>query len=490
MPPHISLSSPSTASLIAITTYVVTLNFFCTAGVIYGWSSLYNQLVEEGQYGELCAANDPVPCSKQASALQFIPAVAFPVATASTVINGILVDYVSTWKVAALGAATFTGGMVLLALSQSDGMNMFVIAYILIGWGGVAIFMSSLLFAPLYRKYATLFRAILTATFTCAGIIFTIINFLSHYEGYTRQTTLLAYAVIAGIFTTTVPVFFPARPYRSDADLRYQFGCLSNNMTDSDDMTTAMITSDKKSEDADSLNHPQMISVSVAAVDDCVTNSPKLLLSSPSGESSEEDDDHRSLNQNQPKTLWNAMSDPLIIGLAVYFAIGLLYSNWINATIAQQLKDKGDDGWWAFIFICIASILPIPTALLIDRCIVVFRFSGAVALSVILIALSYSPLFFELLPAQIATFLLYTIGRAFVVTLMFVFVAVAYRPEHYGRLLSYVNIIAAVVGFLQIVMNIITDQMFHQDYKYVNAFCMITVLPLLAYALYMRLHNY
>ena len=92
-------------------------------------------------------------------------------------VHGFALDRFGVRANAVCGGLLFTIGMLLLSVSQSASFNAFIPAYTLLGWGGIAVYLSSFQFANLYHN-KPLWRAILASLFTSAGILFTLGDFL------------------------------------------------------------------------------------------------------------------------------------------------------------------------------------------------------------------------------------------------------------------------------------------------------------------------
>ena len=183
-------------------------------------------------------------------------------------------------------------------------------------------------------------------------------------------------------------------------------------------------------------------------------------------------------------TLWEEVKDPQTLLLALYFSFGLLFSNWYNATIGTQLTNMGDaQGHWAIAFIFISSFLPIPIAALISWFFRVLKYSGSVMVCVLVMAMSYLPLYEDVLGWQFLGFVFYTLARAIVITVMFSYVATQYRADHYGRVVAIVTIIATPIGFLQLLMQFEVQRW---GYRAINTVCAVGILPVLLYAYYLR----
>ncbi len=70
------------------------------------------------------------------------------------------------------------------------------------------------------------------------------------------------------------------------------------------------------------------------------------------------------------------------------------------------------------------------------------------------------------------------VGRAVLITLMFAYVNTEYRREHYGRIVGFVTLVCAIVGFLQLLMQNLVNNKFNNDFRPLNGFVMVILTPL------------
>ena len=140
-------------------------------------------------------------------------------------------------------------------------------------------------------------------------------------------------------------------------------------------------------------------------------------------------------------------------------------------------------GHWAIAFIFISSFLPIPFSALISWLFRTVRYSGSVIICALVMAMSYLPLYEDVLGWQFIGFVFYTLARALVITVMFSYVATQYRADHYGRVVAFVTIVATPIGFLQLVMQFEVQSW---GYRAINTVCAVGILPTLLYAYYLR----
>lgn len=445
-----------------LTVFFLVTNFLITTGVIYGWAGLQRQLIREGQFSSGCSPS-LLTCPSQDSSLSTIAIVAFNMANLGTVVHGFTLDRYGVRANAVFGGLLFTIGMLLLSVSDSQRFNAFIPAYTAIGWGGIAVFLASFQFANLFAR-PNLWRAIINALFTAAGLSFTLIDWM-HQAGIKRDVVLGIYASVAAVLTMGMLLLYPVHAYEEGDQCSLPIVEWYTGYTPAKKQHAEPVLKGEKEEQHDdgpnewshAAAHAESTGLSLhdeVPLDDDSSLStphdpltPSLPSSSSSSSLSDADDKKRRA------TLWDEVKDPQTLALSLFFSFGLLFSNWLNATVATQLSLMGDSsGDWAIAFIFLSSFLPIPIAALIAHWLRTIGYAGSVAICAATLSLSYLPLYVPLLPLQLLSFTLYTLSRALVISIMFTYAATQYRGDHYGRIVAIVTIIATPLGFLQLLM--------------------------------------
>jgi hypothetical protein len=75
-------------------------------------------------------------------------------------------------------------------------------------------------------------------------------------------------------------------------------------------------------------------------------------------------------------------------------------------------------------------------------------------------------------------FVIFATGRALLITVMFSYVAVEYRGEHYGRVIAFVTAIAAAIGFIQLGLQKVLNGPANGNFDYFTAGMIIALTPL------------
>ena len=517
-------SSPSLPSmswswqLRILTVFFLLNNFLLTCGVVYGWSGLLRLLKSEGQFSDSSCTSPTQPCTSQDNQLNTIATVAFNLANAATVVHGFTLDWYGVRSNAVFGGFLFTIGMLLLSVSSSASFNAFIPAYAMMAWGGVAAFLSSFQFANLYDK-PNLWRSIVNALFTAAGLIFTVINWL-HEAHIDRATVLGAYSCVAAALTLGMIALYPTHAYDKGDEcslpivewytgytpLKKQKGEAASEQNGTHTATTGtangQIADDEKKPLHD--DEPNEFSTATAHAEAAGLQEEDLhstaldysykepIKEAPSHSSTASDDSSLTYSQLMERekqrrkdtaTLWSEVKDPQTILLSLFFSFGLLFSNWFVATITTQLSAMGDNGNYAIAFIFLSSFIPIPIAALIGHWIRTIRYSGLTFICAISLCTSYLPLYSSDLWIQPLAFLLYTLARAIVVTTLFTYVALHYRSDHYGRMIAVVTVVAIPIGFLQLLMQQMTEKFTYRD---INTLCILAFTPCFIYAWWLK----
>ena len=510
----------SSWQLRVLTVFFLLNNFFLTCGVVYGWSGLLRLLKAERQFEDPSCDPDPnKPCTSQDTKLNLIATVAFNIANAATVVHGFTIDWYGVRVNAVAGGFLFTVGMLLLSISQASSFNAFIPAYAMMAWGGIAAFLSSFQFANLFDK-PNLMRASINALFTAAGLIFTVINWLSE-AGVHRDSILGAYACVAAVMTLGMIALYPTHAYDIGDEcslpivewytgytpLRKQKSVetaadgekVEKNGTHSATKgTNGQIADEEKKPLHD--DEPNEFSTATAHAEaaglqdeDVHSTALDYSFKQPTTNTHAANDDN-SLTATQllardkqrrkdTATLWSEVTDPQTVLLSLFFSFGLLFSNWFIATVTPQLGDMGDQGGYSIAFIFLSSFLPIPIAPLMNYWIRTIHYSGLTFVCALTLCASYLPLYSSDLWVQPLGFMLYTLSRAIVITCLFTYVALHYRSDHYGRLIAVVTVVAIPVGFLQLLMQSMIGRFTYRD---INTVCVVGFLPCFLYAWWLR----
>ena len=227
--------------------------------------------------------------------------------------------------------------------------------------------------------------------------------------------------------------------------------------------------------------------------------------------------------------------------VALFFAVGLLCCNMYNANISSLLKKMGDrSGDFANAFVFISSIYPCFFSLTIDELQRRYRYAGTSAMSITcnmsdthrgtqqsshrteeadeaaaserccacnvgiaplcillnlccccsvwlrsclcLLSIGIAFLFINNKYAQLGGFFVIATGRALLITVMFSFVNMEYRPEHIGRVIAFVTTIAAAIGLLQLELQALLNGPADDDFNYFTTGMIVAMVPLFSFS--------
>lgn len=465
---------------LGVLTFFMLFNGLITpGGIIYGWPGLLQQLKDEAEFADGCPLPyDPdanPPCASQDNSLSTIYTVAANVATIATVVYGVTLDRFGIRANAMSGAFFMASGFVLLAFSTSKGDHPFpgfIPGYALVAFGGLGTYLPSLKLISFYKR-PTLVLSVISALFGVAGLTLTFLKFLHDSAGIERKTSYLAYACLVGFCGLTMFLFYPrdagqhgdrvhlpvlgwlgieAPPHRtapSEVVHSQSAGVLADNM-DYSPLSEGAETGTLKSHSSTRLDS----FVNSPIEDGALVNSP----SSVDVAMLAQERRRRSLTTAEwdqlknSRTLKQEILHPGVLLISMYFALGLLCCNLYNENITSPiLKQMGDtDGKFANAFVFIASLYPVVFSFSIDSLQKRFRYAGTTFISITGLIIGIAFLFTDNLWAQLPGFFFFATGRALMITVLFSFVAVEYRPEHYGRIIAFISIISGAVGFAQL----------------------------------------
>ncbi len=96
--------------------------------------------------------------------------------------------------------------------------------------------------------------------------------------------------------------------------------------------------------------------------------------------------------------------------------------------------------------------------------------------------MSFAWLFWRSQYAQIAAFFFFGTGRSLLITIMFSFVAVEYRSEHYGRVIAAITILCAIIGAAQIGLNALLSGPANNNFDPFIVGMIVALVPLYSFS--------
>jgi len=190
------------------------------------------------------------------------------------------------------------------------------------------------------------------------------------------------------------------------------------------------------------------------------------------------------------KTLKEEILNMGTLLVALHFSVGLLCSNMYNANISTLLKHMGDhNGNMANAFVFITSLYPCLFNLGVDTMLQKLRYAGVSFISTSLMIVSFGFLFIKNEFAQIPAFFFFATGRALLITIMFSFVAVRYRSDHYGRVIAFVTTLCAIIGLLQLLLQWILSGPANDNFDYFSGGFIAALVPLYYFSVWCKRHR-
>lgn len=387
----------------------------------------------------------------------------------------------------------------------------------LIGWGGMANFMAQFQFANLYN-HPVLVRSIISALFTASGIIFTLIEFLYEGAGISRFSAYFFYAIMAAICNVGILFMYPDSAYKSGDILLFPIlrYCGYKAQTYRSPGDKLLDQEDLLDDDADIQADLHTIGSSGSLNGNNRTgeidqekllngnhnNSSDNMNSNNLNESIYDNDRHdksgvhKSAGQSTAdyiknnKTFLAELKDPNTWWVSFFFAFGLLFLNVYLPNIPTLLKNRGDSsGIYAKVFMFLVSFMPILNSVLFTRLYSKYLYSGVVFVTVTASCVCWLPLFINNLEISILSFLIYSLARSFITTLIFAYCSTEYRADHYGYIVAVATTITGGIGFLQLVIQDIIEGPLNHDFTPMMIVMCLAVVPFYYWAYALKKHE-
>lgn len=439
-----------------ILTVVCMLNtWLLSGGVIYGWAPIHTMLLNEFKAVTHCdqvVSDNDVICPKEEAQLERMFQTSFNMLSIMSFVFGGLADRIGPRLTTSIGISAIIAGTVIMALASVERFYLFIIAYSLVGGGGIAPFLCHFNFANLFTR-KILFISVVNGLFNVSGFNYLLFPILS----LSRKSFFFGYASIALVCLLLVLATYPNRAY-----------------SPGDTCTLPVFELFQRNSESGQRSDEQ-----------------SWLLES--GEES-----RRQSNQYLPqdadleKTPFSKKIVPILssnrfISLATWYSLSLL----IVAFMAGALPDilsrfssrpfyKGKDVYSDFIIPIISnsSFLFAPLSGIIIE---TFGFRLLLLItnmctSLILIC-SIFPLSFTI-HAQLLTLLFVAFQKGFLFSAFYSLLAVEYPIEVNGTLISIITASAAIVGLANYGLIPLTQHIFHGNYLWVKLGLLILTLPI------------
>ena len=127
---------------------------FLSTGLLFGWPALVPLLRRDGQYCEQCSdpCSESKSCTEQSVQFNLIFTVSQAVFTCGTVVAGLMLDKCGPRITCTAGLLAVASGCAIVAVSESDSLNLFLPGFICLSLGAPAIHLSCFHISNLYPE--------------------------------------------------------------------------------------------------------------------------------------------------------------------------------------------------------------------------------------------------------------------------------------------------------------------------------------------------
>ena len=187
-------------------------------GLFFGWNALAVMMTDLNNYDSSCG-NTPAGelCKSQESALALLWTVGIFALNCGPVLMGFVLDYLGPKFTSIVGIFLNMLGLILFAVSNTDGTNAFVPAAIILGLGNITFHLAQFHISALFPRQRGLVSSIFVAGFTGSGIIMYLLLLIFQAAGATMgayRATLLAYAGICALWMPLMLWIMPNDSFR------------------------------------------------------------------------------------------------------------------------------------------------------------------------------------------------------------------------------------------------------------------------------------
>ena len=159
---------------------IVLLCSIWSTGLIFGWAPLYELLVRDGVYSELCNSTitptsnsgSPSTCDAQQSKLNLIYTVGSASAQASLFLSGILLDWQGPKVTSAVSAMLVSMGCAIFGISTTGSVDLFIFGYTLMGFGGAGVNLATYTITNLFPEHKSWVLSALVGVWTLSSLWF------------------------------------------------------------------------------------------------------------------------------------------------------------------------------------------------------------------------------------------------------------------------------------------------------------------------------
>ncbi|GLD93924.1 hypothetical protein PINS_up002529 [Pythium insidiosum] len=422
----------------------VLLSDLLFTGLIFGWAPLLLMLQEEQQYAELCDSS--VPCVEQENRLNLIFAAASVAANIGALPFGVFLDYCGPKVAIVLAASMEISGLVLMALADSQSFDVFVLAYVLLAFGGSLTMMSSFPSSFLIMEYQTAILAAISCLFDGSSVVFLVLYSLRSTFGFARRELFL------GLCFISIFVF---------AALLVLWHMNENALAEDDD---------------DAENTPLL-----PVMDHIESGEYKTLVAMELRKSEEE---LKLVDQPLRKQVFTFQYGYVL----VFAVVQVLRANMYIGTTNKLLDNYGDKQH-DFLFTKIFSLVLPLGFLFVPGIDYAVEHAGLPASLMITNCLGVAYNLLTLIPSlavQCVAFFLFTGFRAFLYAVSSAFAAKTFGLSNLGTLVGLIFSVSSIVSLLEYPAVFVSNAYFHGDLTFVNSIGLVLCLLLFPYTAWYR----
>lgn len=478
------------SSRLALVAVVLASDLLLT-GLVFGWAPLLLLLKSEGQYLELCDfeeddSDDTINagCVAQENRLNLMFALASVAMNAGALPIGVCLDRFGPRLTVAGAAAVEIGGLVLLALADSQTFDVFVPAYLLIALGGCVTMMASFPASFLLLQYQTAILAAVSCLFDGSSVVFLVLYTVHEQTGATRKQLFLGLAVVAGVIYALLVALWGA----NEQHLKPQDGekpewpldevQVIDPLLHSGFHSPSRVQQQHKSPSANATGESSANTESYGAVDGWKTHPSEVAL-----------DLDTPLAEAGMATQMRSFEFAYILTFA---AVQVLRAT-IYIGTANKLLDNYGDAEYGFLYTKIFSVmLPVGFVFVpaIDYLVETRGLALALLFTTVLGALYSLLTLVPSLPLQTLTVFVFTAFRAFLYAVMSAFTAKTFGLPHLGSLMGVIFSISSVVSLAEYPAVYASNAWFDGDLTALNALSLLLCLALLPLTAWLRRYEH
>jgi MFS family permease len=183
---------PSAAPLV----FFVLLSCLFFSGIIFGYAPLLLLLEKEGVYSELCK-DGHVPCEEQEDKFSLCFVLATFVLSFMSLPVGVFLDRFGPQKTLSVATVLTVSGCVGMAFADSKKFDVFLPSFMGLAGGGVMCLLAAFPSSFLLPQYQAGLIAAFSCLFDASSIVFSLFYQLNQHFGWSRRDMFLSYAGIA-----------------------------------------------------------------------------------------------------------------------------------------------------------------------------------------------------------------------------------------------------------------------------------------------------